>query len=144
MPEIVNPLEMSLDEAPDPLFQEDRMLFAVAGVQKSVLKKLSKGYYDPDADIDLHGLGSREAQRHLLSFLHHCVERGCRCVLVIHGKGYNSTDQLPVLKNDINIWLRRHRDVLAFCSAPRSLGGTGASLVLLRLSDKYADKDDGF
>ncbi|OHX35906.1 DNA mismatch repair protein MutS [Methylomonas sp. LWB] len=142
LPEIVDPLEIPLDDVPSRLFQEDQMLFAVPGVQKNVLKKLRKGHYDLDAEIDLHGLSSRSAQSQLLNFLHRCVEKGCRCLLVIHGKGYNSPDQTPVLKNDINIWLRQHRDVLAFCSAPRSCGGAGALLVLLRLSDKFADKDD--
>jgi DNA-nicking Smr family endonuclease len=141
--EQLNPLQNSVDGALETLLQEDKVAFFAPGLQKSVLKKLRKGYYGVDAEIDLHGLSSREAQQQLLRFLHFCVEDGSRCVQIIHGKGYNSPDNQPVLKNDINLWLRQHQDVLAFCSTPPRAGGTGALYVLLRLSDKFgADSDD--
>jgi DNA-nicking Smr family endonuclease len=70
------------------------------------------------------------------------VEDGCRCVQIVHGKGYNSPGNQPVLKNDINLWLRQHQDVLAFCSTPPKAGGTGALYVLLKLSDKFGLTDD--
>ncbi len=140
--EQVDPLQNAVDDALDTLYQEDRVAFITPGLQKSVLKKLRKGYYGLDADIDLHGLTSREAQTQLLRFLHFCVEDGCRCVQIVHGKGYNSPGNQPVLKNDINLWLRQHKDVLAFCSAPSRAGGAGALFVLLRLSDKYAVSGD--
>lgn len=135
--EQVNPLQNSITDELETLYQEDRMAFIAPGLQKSVLKKLRKGYFGLDADIDLHGLNSREALKQLLNFLHHCVEDGCRCVLIVHGKGYHSPNNQPVLKNDINLWLRQHKDILAFCSAPSRSGGSGAILALLRLSDKF-------
>jgi DNA-nicking Smr family endonuclease len=122
----------------DKLYQEDRIAFIVPGIQRSALKKLRKGYYGVDADLDLHGLNSREALKQLLRFLQDCVEDGYRCVHIVHGKGYHSPDNEPVLKNEINLWLRQHKDILAFCSAPRRAGGSGALYVLLRLSEKYA------
>ncbi|MGY6276026.1 Smr/MutS family protein [Methylomonas sp. MgM2] len=140
--EQINPLQNEVEAGLETLFQEDKVGFLAPGLQKSVLKKLRKGYYGLDADIDLHGLTSREAQYQLLRFLHVCVEDGCRCVQIIHGKGYNSPDNQPVLKNDINLWLRQHKDVLAFCSAPRDAGGTGALYVLLKLSDKFGLAED--
>lgn len=140
--EQVDPLQNDVDESLETLFQEDKVGFLAPGLQKNVLKKLRKGYYGLDADIDLHGLTSREAQRQLLHFLHFCVEDGCRCVQIIHGKGYNSPDNQPVLKNDINLWLRQHKDVLAFCSTPPKAGGTGALYVLLKLSDKFGLAED--
>lgn len=139
--EQVDPLQNSVDEALETLFQEDKVAFIAAGLQKNVLKKLRKGYYGMDAEIDLHGLGSRDAQQQLLRFLHVCVEDGYRCVRIVHGKGYNSPDNQPVLKNDLNLWLRQHQEVLAFCSTPPRAGGTGAVYVLLRLSDKFGDDD---
>jgi len=141
-PEFVNPLQNTVDEGLETLFQEDKMAFIVVGLQKNVLKKLRRGQYGVDADIDLHGLIRRDAQQHLLRFLHDCVENGCRCVQIVHGKGYNSPGQQPVLKNDLNLWLRQHKDVLAFCSAPPRAGGAGALYVLLRASDKFAAADD--
>ena len=116
---------------------EDSLSFMAPGLQHNVLKKLRKGQFGLDAEIDLHGLNSNEAKRQLLHFLHDSIEDGCRCVHIVHGKGYRSTDNHPVLKNNLNVWLRQHKDVQAFCSAPPKDGGTGAVFVLLRLSEKY-------
>lgn len=116
---------------------EDSLSFSAPGLQKSVLKKLRKGYFGLDAEIDLHGLNSNEAKRQLLNFLHVCVEDGCRCVRIVHGKGFRSPDNHPVLKNNLNTWLRQHKDVQAFCSAAPKDGGTGALFVLLHISEKY-------
>ena len=140
--EQIDPLQNSVDDSLETLYQEDRIAFTSPGLQKSVLKKLYKGYYDIEADIDLHGLTSREAFKQLISFLHHCLENGYRCVQMVHGKGYHSPDQQPVLKNNINLWLRQHQDVLAFCSAPSRAGGSGALYVLLRVGDKFAVTED--
>ncbi len=115
----------------------DSLSFMIPGLQHNVLKKLRKGQFGLDAEIDLHGLNSNEAKRQLLHFLYDSVEDGCRCVHIVHGKGYRSVDNHPVLKNNLNIWLRQHKDVQAFCSAPIKQGGTGAVLVLLQLSEKY-------
>jgi DNA-nicking Smr family endonuclease len=117
---------------------EDSLSFLNTGLQHAVLKKLRRGFFGLDAEIDLHGLNSDEAKRQLLHFLHYCVEDGYRCVHIVHGKGHRSPDQHPVLKNNINIWLRQHKDVQAFCSAAPKNGGTGAVVVLLQLSDKYS------
>lgn len=116
---------------------EDSLIFMAPGLQHNVLKKLRKGQFGLDAEIDLHGLNSVEAKRQLLHFLHDCVEDGCRCVHIVHGKGYRSDDNHPVLKNSLNLWLRQHQHVQAFCSAPPKDGGTGAVFVLLQLSGKY-------
>lgn len=142
--EAVDPLRNEVEGRLEMLYQEDKVAFIAPGLQKSVLKKLRKGYFGLDADIDLHGLSSREAQHQLLRFLQHCVEGGNRCVQIIHGKGYNSPDHQPVLKNDINLWLRQHKDVLAFCSTPPRAGGAGALYVLLKLSDKFDAAGDDF
>lgn len=115
----------------------DSMSFLSAGLQNSVLKKLRKGFFGVDAEIDLHGLNTHDAKRQLLHFLHNSVEEGFRCVHIVHGKGYRSLGNLPVIKNELNRWLRQHKDVQAFCSATPKDGGTGALFVLLKLSDKY-------
>jgi len=116
---------------------EDHLSFLTTGLNKDVLKRLRRGYFGLDAELDLHGLTSHEAKRQLQRFLHDCIEEGCECVHIIHGKGYRSKSSYPVLKNNLNDWLRQHRDVLAFCSASPKDGGTGAVLVLLHLTDKY-------
>jgi DNA-nicking Smr family endonuclease len=58
-----------------------------------------------------------------------------RCVLIVHGRGHNSKDNIPVLKGLLKSWLERGRvakSVLAFCSARPHDGGAGAMYVLLR------------
>jgi DNA-nicking Smr family endonuclease len=73
--------------------------------------------------------GARDA---LGDFLAGSRDAGHRCVRIIHGKGYRSGARGPVLKTAVNLWLRRHMDVMAFTSARTIDGGTGALYVLLR------------
>lgn len=138
----INPLQNNVDDGLETLYQEDRVVFTAPGLQKAVIKKLYKGHYELEADIDLHGLTSQEAFKQLIRFLHYCVENGYRCVQIVHGKGYHSPDQQPILKNNINLWLRQHKDILAFCSPPSRAGGSGALYVLLRLADKFANTEE--
>ncbi len=139
---IQSSFENTLDNGIEKLFQEDSLSFLAPGLQKNVLKKLRKGFFGLDASIDLHGLTSQEAKHQLSRFLHFSVEDGNRCVHIVHGKGYRSSNNQPVLKNDINVWLRQHKDVQAFCSTPPKSGGTGAVFVLLKLSEKYDNEED--
>ncbi len=137
-----NSFDKPVETDVEKLYQEDSLSFVAPGLQKNVLKKLRKGYFGVDAVIDLHGLTSFEAKHQLSKFLHNSVEDGYRCVHIIHGKGYRSPDNEPVLKNNINLWLRQHHDVQAFCSTPSKAGGTGAVFVLLKLSEKYREQED--
>ncbi len=136
-----NVFEEAINTDIETLLQEDSVRFIAPGLQKNVLKKLRKGYYGLGASIDLHGLNSREANLQLSRFIQSSIESGYRCIHIIHGKGYRSPNNQPVLKNDINIWLRQHNEVQAFCSASQKEGGTGAVLVLLKLSAKYGEED---
>lgn len=137
----INHFESFSEIAVDKLYQEDSLAFTAPGLQNNVLKKLRKGYFGFDASIDLHGLTSQEAKQQLSQFLHFSIEDGYRCVHIIHGKGYRSSNDQPVLKNDINIWLRQHPSVQAFCSTPPKSGGTGAVFVLLKLAEKYGEEE---
>ena len=144
--EINTPLDYALSLVTecdlDKVGLEDSLSYTAPGLQITVLKKLRKGFFGLDAEIDLHGLTSNTANHQLLQFIHDSSQTGCRCLHIVHGKGYRSIDQQPVLKNNLNLWLRQHQDVLAFCSAPPKAGGTGAVFVLLRLSNKYSDHDN--
>lgn len=101
------------------------------GLQKTVLRKLRRGQYAIEAEIDLHGYRSDDARRELVQFLAECKANGARCVRVIHGKALHRSEG-PVLKPLVNSWLRQRGDVLAFCSASPRDGGTGAVYVLLK------------
>jgi DNA-nicking Smr family endonuclease len=106
--------------------------FARPGIQQRVMHDLRRGYLEIGAELDLHGLTVRYARDDLNRFLQACHERGIRCVRIIHGKGYRSEGKQPILKHKLNLWLRQREDVLAFTSATRRDGGTGAAYVLLR------------
>ncbi|MCF7971612.1 MAG: Smr/MutS family protein [Methylococcaceae bacterium] len=140
--QIVDKFTLEQIEPVDALHAEDTLSYTAPGLQKNVLKKMRRGHYGLDAELDLHGLTSAEAKRELIKFLHFCEQDGCRCVHIIHGKGYRSENNLPVLKNDLNVWLRQHQEVQAFCSTAQKDGGAGAVFVLLRLTDKYGDQED--
>jgi DNA-nicking Smr family endonuclease len=110
----------------------DIMSYLAPGMQKKVLRRLRGGGFEVEAEIDLHGLTVDAARRSLESFLATCVGDGERCIHLIHGKGYRSEGDFPILKNHVNLWLRAHPDVLAFCTAQPADGGTGAVYALLR------------
>jgi len=106
--------------------------FVRPGVQQRVLQELRRGHIEPQLELDLHGLSVAYAQQTLDAFLRECRRRLLRCARIIHGKGSRSEQGQPVLKRKVNYWLRCYDDVLAFTSATRRDGGTGALYVLLR------------
>lgn len=112
----------------------DELNYAAFGIQHNVIRKLRRGQIPVDAEIDLHGLSSDGAKQQLMGFLQFSVEQGYRCLRIVHGKGYRSADNYPVLKNNLNLWLRQCKNVQAFCSTPIREGGTGALFVLLRVA----------
>ena len=105
--------------------------FRRPGVQDTVLRKLRRGQYRIESEIDLHGLTLREAKAELRVFLARAIARQLRCVRIVHGKGLGSGPRGPVLKHAVNGLLQRTDRVVAFCSARPVDGGTGAIYVLL-------------
>ncbi|MGC4122488.1 MAG: Smr/MutS family protein [Myxococcales bacterium] len=108
---------------------------SVPGVDKRVLAALRRGEYAVQGHVDLHGLTKAEAKESVDQFLTGSRRAGKRCVLVVHGRGLNSKDHIPVLKEQLKVWLQRGhigRAVLAFATARPHDGGAGAVYVLLR------------
>jgi DNA-nicking Smr family endonuclease len=108
---------------------------AIVGLDPRVLRRLRRGDYAWQAHIDLHGMTADEARVAVDRFLATSVSAGHRCVLIVHGRGRNSKDQTPVLKERLKVWLARGRAarvVLAFTTARPVDGGAGALYVLLR------------
>lgn len=110
----------------------DELWFSRSGLQKRVLQKLRRGQYALQGELDLHGMTVAVARSALVQFLAECRAHRHRCVRIVHGKGLGSARQLPVLKGKVAGWLRQRDDVLAFCSARRTEGGSGAVYVLLK------------
>jgi DNA-nicking Smr family endonuclease len=108
---------------------------AVVGLDPRVLRRLRRGDYAWQAHLDLHGMTSETARVAVDRFLAEAVGAGHRCVLIVHGRGRNSKDQTPVLKERLKVWLARGRAariVLGFSTARPCDGGAGALYVLLR------------
>jgi len=106
--------------------------FLRPGLNRMTLRKLRRGEWPPQDEIDLHGLNSDAARQLLVEFLHAATQRGLRCVNVIHGKGWRSEGRDGILKVHTRHWLTQHPQVLAFCEAPPGAGGGGAVWVLLK------------
>ena len=101
-------------------------------VGKRTMRKLQRGGYSVQAEIDLHGMTLEEARPALTDFINYSASQGKLCVRVVHGKGLGSGNRGPVLKNAVNRWLRKWDCVLAFISTRQVDGGTGAVYVLLQ------------
>jgi DNA-nicking Smr family endonuclease len=110
----------------------DALSFQRAGVRTQVVRRLRRGLIPIEDELDLHGLSQTAARYQLAEFLTYSRNAGRRCVRIVHGKGYRSGARGPVLKTAVDLWLRRHLDVMAFTSARAIDGGTGAVYVLLR------------
>lgn len=106
--------------------------FIRPGLQRQTLRRLRRGDWPAQAQLDLHGLTREAARRTLAVFLMESTQQGFRCVRIIHGKGLSSTDREPVLKKLTGNWLAQHESVLAFCQARPENGGSGALEVLLK------------
>jgi len=94
-----------------------------------------RGEFSVQGHLDLHGLTRAEAKAQVDSFLQEARRKGKRCVVLVHGRGLHSKDQMPVLKEALRTWLataRFGRHVLAFATARPQDGGAGAVYVLLR------------
>ena len=123
---------MPLIGAPDGVTGDEALSFQRAGLRTQVMRRLRRGLYPIEDELDLHGLTQTDARDRLVDFIARSRDAGCRCVRIIHGKGYRSGARGPVLKTAVNLWLRRHMDVMAFVSARAIDGGAGAMYVLLR------------
>lgn len=111
---------------------DDRLSWRRVGIAADVVRKLRRGEWVIQAELDLHGARRDEARNLLAEFLRSSVRRGLRCVRVIHGKGHGSVGGQPVLKARVQNWLTQKEEVLAFCQAQAKDGGSGALIVLLR------------
>lgn len=110
----------------------EELSFLRNGIGAQTLRKLRRGHWVIQDELDLHGLTSSEARELLSQFLADCARRGLRCVRIVHGKGLRSRNREPVLKRKVAVWLMQRDDVLAFCQARQPDGGGGAAIVLLK------------
>ena len=127
-------LAESLEDDIDTLEHESggALRFCRQHVGRRTMRKLQRGGYAVQAELDLHGMTLDEARPRLADFIQYSASQDKLCVRVVHGKGLGSGDRGPVLKNAVSRWLRKWDCVLAFVSTRQVDGGTGAVYVLLQ------------
>jgi DNA-nicking Smr family endonuclease len=119
----------------DITFSDEYMEGSIKGFSRKMMKRLKRGQIPVQDHIDLHGMTRQEAEKEVKAFILRSHRMGLRCVLIVHGRGLNSPESLPVLKEGLPLWLRSgpvKKIVLAFATARPYDGGTGAVYVLLK------------
>ena len=120
---------VSLDDAID---SGEELAFLQNGCSREILRKLRRGNWVVEGELDLHGLNRRDALFQTNQFLKESLKRNLRCVRIVHGKGRGSPNREPVLKALLRRWLPQRAEILAFGQVPAAQGGSGAVLVLLK------------
>jgi len=125
------------------LKSNDVLEYKQDGIQHGVYKKLRMGRYPVEARLDLHRMTVEEARREVFRFINDCMKYDLRTVIILHGKGDRNPDKKALLKSHLAKWLPDMEDVMAFHSAQKHHGGTGAVYVLLRKSenDRQANRE---
>ncbi|OQY43063.1 MAG: hypothetical protein B6240_13355 [Desulfobacteraceae bacterium 4572_87] len=121
----------------DITFSDEYVEGCVKGFDPRLMQQLKDGLFPIEDYVDLHRLTQETAEARIRDFLLSSQGRGLRCVLIVHGKGLNSENHIPVLKKRIPLWLSRgpvRKTILAFSTAKHYDGGTGAIYVLLKRS----------
>ena len=115
----------------NPVGSQANLSYRIATLQHKVFEDLKAGNLRWFEAVDLHGCTVEEARIAVLQIIQIAKDENQNVIKIVHGKGPDA-----ILKTYVNGWLRQHRDVLAFVSAPEKQGGTGAVLVLLKRAEK--------
>ncbi|MEG0820226.1 MAG: Smr/MutS family protein [Burkholderiaceae bacterium] len=138
--EAIEPDALSDDIDVDRWLETDEALaYHRPGLGPDIVRKLRRGHWNVQAEIDLHGLRVDEARGALGAFLREALKHGERCVRIVHGKGLGSKDRQPVLKRKVLAWLVQRKEVIAFVQARPADGGSGALIVLLSGARPHRD-----
>lgn len=115
----------------NPVASQAKLSYRIATLQHKVFEDLKAGNLRWFEAVDLHGCTIEDARLAVLQIIQIAKDENQNVLKIVHGKGPEA-----ILKSHVNSWLRQHRDVLAFVSAPENQGGTGAVLVLLKRAEK--------
>ena len=123
---------LDLDLKVHEVSNDESLSFKRNGLQEKTFKQLRLGKLPVEAELDLHGFTESTSLEALTQFIEHAFKQNKRVLRIVHGKGHPDKNPIPVLKNIVNDFLRRHSLVLALTSADQRGGGTGALYVLIR------------
>ena len=124
----------------DPAYSDEYLQWCVAGLNPKIFENLRKGLFPIQSVVDLHRYTAQESKRIVQDFVWKSYLQGLTCILIVHGKGLNSRNRVPVLKRHVGSWLRAgiaSKIVLAFATARNCDGGLGAMYILIEPSRKY-------
>jgi DNA-nicking Smr family endonuclease len=144
----VDPNPLTLGEVPQ-VAPRDVLEWKKDGVQHQVFARLKNGQYPIEGSLDLHRLSVKEAREAVFKFFHLADAKRWRTVLIAHGRGEQSATPAR-LKSYVARWLSQMPQVIAYSSADRRHGGTGAVLVMVKKSaaakeetrEMYGQKSD--
>lgn len=122
---------LNSDDETSSFHSGDELKFIRDGYPPRIIKRLRRGDYSIQDELDLHGLIVNEAKQQVHAFINDCARTNITAVRIIHGKGIHSKDKKPILKNFILGWLKKNQFVIAACSTPNHDGSTGAVYVLI-------------
>src|SRR6478609_7846438 len=74
---------VSVDDALD---TGEALAYLSEGLGRDVLRKLRRGHWVVEDELDLHGMNRHVAAISLAQFLSTCKKRRVRCVRIVHGK----------------------------------------------------------
>ncbi|XID75597.1 Smr/MutS family protein [Alkanindiges sp. WGS2144] len=118
----------------NPVASEAFLSYRLATLQHRIFEQLKAGKLRWYEAVDLHGCTIEEARSAVLQIIDMARQANENVIKIVHGKGPQA-----ILKTYVNGWLRQHREVLAFVSAPPDQGGTGAVLVLIKRAERQSD-----
>ena len=109
-------------------------------MNKRTFGRMKRGKEAPEGRIDLHGMTAAAAHLALTAYLLRSFSEGKRLVLVITGKGRQSTDNGPIptptgiLRHQLPDWVSQpplNQIVLQIAQAHQRHGGSGAFYIYL-------------
>lgn len=122
---------LEADDESASLESGDELTYLKTGYPPRLLKRLRRGEFSIQDELDLHGYFAQEAKPAVHAFINEAAASNISAIRIVHGKGLHSKDKKPVLKNLILGWLKKNQHVLAVCSTPANDGSTGAVYVLI-------------
>ncbi|MFQ1019714.1 endonuclease SmrB [Gilliamella sp. CG13] len=119
-----NHAEFYFSDDYQPLLQDDPIRYSHDNADPYEIKKLRRGFYEPEFFLDLHGLTQQEAKKEIASLITACLSENAHCACIMYGHGKN------ILKKQTPMWLAQHPNIICFHQAPKEFGGSAALLIL--------------
>jgi len=85
-----------------PLLQDDPIRYSREDAELNDIKKLKRGFYEPEFFLDLHGLTQNEAKKEIAALITVCIKERASCACVMYGHGKNILNGLGIVLSPSN------------------------------------------